>query len=85
MKSCHDNFSGRFPSFLVYSDRNTPAVIDDCDSVIHMDRDIDLLTKSSESFVNTVVHNFVNQMMQSLRSSASNIHGRSLANSFQPL
>ena len=48
-----------------------------------MDDHFDLCAKSSEMFVDRVIENFVNQMMQSAFVRVANKHSRPFANRFQ--
>ena len=63
--------------------RHTAAVIFHHDGIILLYGDMDVLAVSGQSFVDTVIHNFINQMMKSSRSCASDVHARTLADCFQ--
>jgi hypothetical protein len=75
----HHDFHSRTILFLVEIDGNTPAVISDCDAVIHMNDHINLGAVSLQGFVNAVIHQLMNQMVKALGSGISNIHRRPFA------
>ena len=47
-----------------------------------MDRDLDLVGKAGQRFVDRVVHHFVYQVMKSQLSGGTDIHGGALAHGF---
>ena len=65
-------------------DRNAAAVIDHGDGVVDVDRDFDLVGVSGERFVNGVVDDFVDEMVQAQVAGRSDVHRGTLAHSFHP-
>ena len=57
------DFGGRLAA-LVHVGRNAAAVVDDGDRVVEMNRDVDFGTEAGERFVDRVVDDLVNQVMQ---------------------
>jgi hypothetical protein len=45
---------------------NPATVIDDSDTVVDMDRDLDRLTKAGHVLVHAIVDDFVDEMMQTI-------------------
>jgi hypothetical protein len=64
MQHCEHDLGGRLAA-LVPIDRNPAAVIDDRDRVVDVDRDVDLIAEPGQRFVDRVVHDLVDEMMQS--------------------
>ena len=58
--------------------RNTTSVILYCDGVVLVDGNLDVVAITGERFVDGVVYNFVNQVMESLDTNVADIHGRTL-------
>ena len=50
-----------------------------------MNRDMDRFAISGERFVDTVVHDFIDQMMQTLGTCTADVHAGSFANRFESL
>jgi hypothetical protein len=48
----------------VHVGRNAAAVIDDRDRIIDMDRDLDRVAITGESFVDRIVDDFVNEVVK---------------------
>ncbi len=80
----HDDFGRRFPA-RVLIDGNTAAVVDDGDRVVDVDRDVDLVAEPGQRFVDGVVHHLVDEVVEAGRTRRPDVHGRPLADSFQPL
>src|SRR5437763_15814462 len=60
------------------------AVIDYGDRIINMNRALNFVGMPSEGFVNRVVDDFIDQMMQSELASGANVQSRTLPDSFHP-
>ena len=73
MQYSQNDFDRRF-SGLMHVNRNSSTIIDNCNRIVFVNRDIDLFAKSSQSLVNRVVHDFINQMMQTEFRCASDVH-----------
>src|SRR5688572_13734931 len=59
-------------------DRNSTTVIDDGDGIIRMDEDFDLRRVTRERFVDRVVDYFVNEVVESSRGRAPDVHAGTL-------
>ena len=79
----HDNFNCRFAFFFHHINRNTTTIIAYGNTVICVNDYADIVTEASQSFVDTVVDNFINQMMQATSRGTANIHCRSFTYCFQ--
>ncbi len=60
-------------------DRDTPAIVDDGDGVVGMDRDVDLCRVAGERLIDGIVDDLINQMMQALLARGADVHGRTKA------
>ena len=69
---------------LVDVDGNAAAVVDDRDGVVDVQRDVDLGRVPGERFVDRVVDDLVDEVMQALRPGGADVHGWPLADGFQP-
>ena len=65
-------------------DRNAAAVVDHGDGVVDVERDVDLGRVPGERFVDRVVDDLVDEVMQALRTGGADVHGWPLADGFQP-
>ena len=68
---------------VVDSDRYTPAVIHDSDGIIRMDNNSDFCAESCQRFVNSIIHNFINQVMKTSGGSCTDIHAGSFSDCLQ--
>ncbi len=55
--------------------RDAAAVVRHGDAVVQMNQHFDLGTVTRDGLVDTVVHQFKNQMVQAIAAGAANIHG----------
>src|SRR5215472_14014670 len=62
---------------------NTTSVVDNGCRVINMKNNMDFRTETRQRFVNGIVDNFVNQVMQSIDSGRADVHRRTLPDGFQ--
>ena len=69
---------GRRPAAGVLIGGNAAAVVDDRDRSVDVDRDVDLIAEAREGFVDGVVDDFVDEMMQPGRPGRADVHGRPL-------
>ena len=83
MKDRVDDFHCRYSHLRMVVHRHSSPVILHHDWIILLNCNIYSFTVSCQSFVNTVIHDFVNKMMKSLRTGASYIHTRSFSHSFK--
>ena len=72
-----DLFSG------VDIDRNTAPVVDDRDAVIDVNFDLNGIAMAGQRFIDGVVDNFEDKMMQSALASVADIHAGTFAHRFQ--
>ena len=78
----HD-FRRRSTAF-VHVGRNAAAVVDDRDRVVDVDGDVDFGGKPGERFVDRVVDDFVDEMMQPGGPGRPDVHRRPLAHGLEP-
>ena len=76
------DFGGRLAA-LVHVGRNAAAVVDDADRVVEVNRDVDFGAETGERFVDRVVDDLVDQVMQSGRPRGADVHRRTLADRFK--
>ena len=85
MEYRHDDFQCGFLFLFVVVHRNTTAVVLHCDGVVFVDCYFDVVAITGQRFVDRVVNNFINQVVQPLRAYVSDIHRRAFPNGFQTL
>ena len=85
MQNRMNNFNRRNTKFRMLVHRHTSAVILYHDGVVLLNRDMDRFAISGERFVDTVVHDFIDQMMQTLGTCTADVHAGSFANRFESL
>ena len=73
-----------FPT-AVKIDRNAAAVVDDGDRVVDVDRNVDLIAEAGQRFVDRVVDDLVDEMMESRRTGRPDVHRRPLPYGLEPL
>ena len=66
-------------------DRNAAAVIHNSDGVALVDRHLNFRAVARERFVDGVIHNFVDEVMQAAHRRRADVHARALAHRLQPL
>ena len=59
-------------------------VVDDRDAAVNMDHDLDRLAEAGHVLVNTVVDDFVHEMMQAVDAGAADVHRRPLPHRIEP-
>jgi hypothetical protein len=57
-----------------YVDGNAAAIVDDCDGVIDVDDDINFFAIAGESFVDGIVNDFVDEVMQTHLACGADVH-----------
>ena len=67
----------------MHVDRDASAIVFHRHGIVRMDRHRDLLAVASQSFVDGVIHNLVDQVMQTTLTRISDVHGRTLSYSLQ--
>ena len=80
----HDDLGRRQPLaiHIHFVDWNAAAVVDHGDGVIDEDRYIDTVGKARQRFIDGVVDNFVDEMMQTHLAGRPDVHGGALADGF---
>ncbi len=69
----------------VHAGRNAAPVVDDGHAAVDMDRDLDRLAEAGHVFVDAVVDDFVDQMVQSVHAGAADVHRRPLPHRIETL
>src|SRR5688572_13912817 len=69
----------------MHVDRNTAPVVFDADRVVGVYHDVDMIAVSSECFVDRVVYDFVNEVVQTAWPGGSDVHTGTLPDSFEAL
>ena len=64
---------------------DTPAVVDDRETAVNMDRRLNRLTKTSHVLVDAVVDHLVDEVVQPFDARAPDIHGGTLPDCLEPL
>ena len=77
------HFGGRLLLRGMYPGRNAASVIHDCDAVVDVDRHLDRLTESRHMFIDTVVDDFIDEVMEAVHTGAANVHRRPLSHGVQ--
>ncbi len=85
VQGSHSQLNSRNPFLRVDFNRNTTAVIRDCAGVVHVEGDLDPVAITGHRFIDRVVDDFVNQMVQTADIGGTDIHGRPFANRLKPL
>jgi hypothetical protein len=78
------HFGCRSPA-AVAIDRNAAAVVHDRHRMIDVNRDVDLIAEPGERFVNRVVDDLVDEMVQAGHSRRADVHGRTFADGLETL
>ena len=68
----------------MFFNRNSTAIIFNTDGIIFMHHDINDCTITSHRFIDTVIDNFINQLMQSIDTCIADIHSWTFTNGLQP-
>ena len=64
-------------------DGNATAVVDHRNGVVDVDRDVDLIAEASQRFVDRVVHDLVNEMVQTGGARRPDVHGGPFPNGLE--
>ncbi|KAF5032528.1 hypothetical protein DSECCO2_616350 [anaerobic digester metagenome] len=84
MKYRQGHFHGRTAGLGLGIHRDTAAVIPHGDAVIFVNRNVNLGTITGQGFVDAVVDDFINKMMQAANTGITNVHAGTNANCLQP-
>ena len=77
------NRHSRQPCLVLHADRHAAAVILHADDVAGQDAHIDAVAIACKRFVDGVIYDFVNKVVQAARTGGADIHARALADGFQ--
>ena len=83
MQDCQRHFGGRLLLSGMNAGRNTAAVIHDRDAVVDVDRHLDRLTESRHMLIDTVVDDFIDEVMEAVHTGAADVHRRPLSHGVQ--
>jgi len=84
MEFGHHHFNGWDSLFLVNIHRDSASVVVYCHGVIRVNTYVDPSAEARESLINTVIHDFEDEVMKSLGREVPDIHGRPLSDGSQP-
>jgi hypothetical protein len=85
MQNGEDDLHGRLLLNRVFVDRNAATVVNHADGSVGLHIDLNVVTVASQSFVNRVVHDLVNKVVQSPGTGRPNVHAGAFANGFEAL
>ena len=83
MEHRQHHFERRFALLLVVVGRNASAVVLDGDGVVLVDRHVDVGAVARQRLVDRVVHDLVNQVVETLLADVADVHGGTLAHRFE--
>ena len=69
----------------MHVDGNAAPIIGDAYGIVGMDDDVDMGCVTGQRFVDRVVDDLINEMMQTARTGRTDVHAGTLADSFQAL
>ena len=84
MEHGKDHLHRRKPGLLVDAHRDTPAVIGDHRRAVRFQNHLNIMTISRQMLVHGIIHNLINQMIQSLGRHTSYVHSRTFTDGLQP-
>ena len=85
VKICQDQLDCRHLPFRMHVDRNAAAIVTHGNGAIDMNRDFNLCAKTGEMFVDRVIENLEDHVMQTALIGVADVHARALADGFEPL
>ena len=85
MEHGHHDFDGRSLLLRVFVHRNASTVVDDAHPAVRQQRDLDSIAVPSKGLVHGVVHDFVDEVVQSAFTGGTDVHPRSLAYGLETL
>ena len=83
MQHSHYDLKGRTLLLLMHVHRDAASVIDHLDGVSGKDIDLDIVTITGKSLIDTVIDHLTHEVVQTLHAGIANIHGRTLAHGFK--
>ena len=78
----HDDFGGGLPFFLHHVHRNAAAVINHRDRVVEVNHHFNRVAITCQRFIDRIINNFVNQVMESQLAGRSDVHRGPFAHGF---
>ena len=78
MQNRHHNFKSALVLFRHNVNRDSASIILNCTGSVLVQCDRDVFTESGKSFINGVVHNLIDKMVQTTGIGTADIHGRAL-------
>jgi hypothetical protein len=85
MEVCHDEFEGRDLVFWVDVDGDTAAIIFDGTGAIEVKGDGNVFAMTSEGFINGIIDNFENAVMETSFEGITDVHIGAFAHPFKTL
>ena len=82
MKDGQYDFNSRLADFM-HGNGDAAAIIDDGNAVVFLNRDFDMRTIPGQRFVDTIVDDFIYQMVQPPFRRTADVHPRPFTNGFQ--
>src|SRR5207302_3670669 len=83
MENGENNFSSGALLGGVHVDGNAAAVVDDGDGIVFVNGDVYFVRVASHRFVDGIVHDFPDEVMQTHFAGRADIHGRTQAHGFK--
>ena len=80
-----DHLQSRLPGLGLDVHGNTPAIVGNFDNVAVQDGDGDIFTVPGQSLVNGVVHDLIDQVVETGGGGGADIHARTLPHGLQAL
>ena len=84
MKLCHHYLNGGDLLFRVDIHGDSTSIITDLNTFIHQDRHIHTTAITRQCFINAIIHDFKNKVVNPLNPRVSNIHGGSFPDGLKP-
>src|SRR3989304_10551408 len=81
----HNHFEGGSLHLRMEIDRDAAPVVSHGYTAVLVDRDIDAVTYSRQGFVDRIIHDLINQMVQRLDIGAAHVHTWTPPDGFQAL
>ena len=78
-----DHLEGGAFLLFVHARRDAAAVIFDGDGIVFVDGNQDVVAETGEGFVDGVVHDFIDEVMETTVADVADVHGRAFADGFE--
>ena len=83
MQFGHHHLRGRDAFFEVDVHGNTAAIVDYRYRVVNVNSAVDLVAMTSQGFIDGIVHNLINQVVETSLAGGADVHGWPLPNGLQ--